>query len=71
MHVNPVYGSNRRMARPLTFPVLITFRTTDANKAAAEGYIMPGESLGELWRRMLDEWLAAQRQKDEPLTETS
>jgi hypothetical protein len=46
------------MPRPKTYPEQIQFMARDGSIADAEARKRPGEEMPDLWRRMLEEWLA-------------
>ena len=57
------------MALPLRHPETISFRANKGKTAEAFAHRAADEKPGAFWRRMLDEWLAMRRAKQE--TETT
>lgn len=44
--------------RPVKFPEVVQFRLPAGTIAAVEARALPGEGWSDLWRRMVEEWLA-------------
>jgi hypothetical protein len=55
------------MARPITFPEQIQARLAPGKIAAVQCHQETAETISDLWRRVIDEWLEmADRRRNQP-----